>query len=69
MNQQNRILDYMQRHGGITAAEAFQHLGVMRLSARIKDLKEDGIEIVTQSIESVNRYGEKVRFARYKVAE
>lgn len=66
MNQQKRILDYMIKHGGITAAEAFTHLGVMRLSARIKDLREEGQQIVTQRVESVNRYGEKVHFTRYK---
>lgn len=66
MNQQKRILEYMTTHGGITAAEAFRDLGVMRLSARIKEMREDGQQIVTQRVESVNRYGEKVHFARYK---
>lgn len=66
MNQQKRILEYTKAHGGITAAEAFRDLGVMRLSARIKEMREDGQQIVTQRVESVNRYGEKVHFARYK---
>lgn len=66
MNQQKRILEYMKAHGGITAAEAFRDLGVMRLLARIKEMREDGQQIVTQRVESVNRYGEKVHFARYK---
>ena len=68
MNQQKRILDYMNTHGGITAAEAFNHLGVMRLSARIKDLKESGHNITYTDIDGENRYGEKVRFRRYKIA-
>ena len=67
MKQQERILDYMIKHGGITAAEAFNNLGVMRLSARIKDLKTDGHQIITQRVEGVNRYGEKTHYTRYKV--
>lgn len=67
MNQQKRILEYMVTHGGITAAEAFRDLGVMRLSARIKEMREDGVDIITQRVEGRNRYGEAVRFTKYKV--
>ena len=67
MNQQKRILEYMKAHGGITAAEAFQHLGVMRLSARIKEMRQDGVDIITQRMEGRNRYGETVHFTKYKV--
>lgn len=68
MKQQERILNYMIKHGGITAAEAFRDLGVMRLSARIKDLKESGYDITHTDIDGENRYGEKVRYRRYKVS-
>lgn len=67
MNQQTRILNYMNKHGGITAAEAFQNLGVMRLSARIKEMRQDGVNIITQRMEGRNRYGETVHFTKYKV--
>lgn len=67
MNQQTRILNYMNKHGGITAAEAFQNLGVMRLSARIKEMRQDGVNIITQRMECRNRYGETVHFTKYKV--
>lgn len=60
-----RILNYMQINGGITSAEAFRDLGVTRLSARIKELRELGYDIHTDYIYSENRYGETVRYGRY----
>lgn len=66
MNQQKRILEYMNTHGVITAAEAFQNLGVMRLSARIKEMRQDGVDIITQRMEGRNRYGETIHYTRYK---
>lgn len=66
MNQQKRILEYMKAHGGITAAEAFRDLGVMRLSARIKEMRQDGVDIIAQRMEGRNRYGETVHYVRYK---
>lgn len=69
MKQETRLLQYMEEHDGITAAEAFKYLGIMRLSARIFDLKQSGYKIVKIRITDVNRYGEKVRYDRYKVVE
>ena len=67
MNQEMRVLEYMKQHGGITQLEATNNLGVLRLSARIKDLKEAGHNIVSEFEEAPNRYGEKTRFKRYRV--
>ena len=44
MNQRERVLDYMERHGSITSLEAVNDLGVMELPRRICDLKERGIK-------------------------
>lgn len=66
-NQCERILKYMKEHGGITSRQAADDLGVMRLSARIWDLKREGIQIIKERVTSKNRYGEKVCFDRYKV--
>ena len=43
-------------------------MGITRLAARVNDMRRQGIPVVTETVESVNRYGEKVRFARYKIA-
>ena len=38
-SQNERILDYMRTHGGITQMEAIKSIGVMRLASRISDLR------------------------------
>jgi hypothetical protein len=67
MTQTEKILDYMERHGSITPLEAMNELGIMRLGARIFDLKESGIEIITETVTGKNRDGETTRFARYRL--
>ena len=64
-----RIIQYMQVNGGITSQDAFKHLGITRLSARIKELRESGYNIKTLMIESTNRYGEPVRYGLYTLME
>lgn len=62
-----RILEYMQTHKGITSQDAFKHLGITRLSARIKELRESGYNISTIMIEGTNKYGEPVRYGLYRL--
>jgi len=64
MNQCERILKYLDEHGSITRAEAMSECGIANFTARVSDLRRDG-ETVTQK----NRYGETVRFARYRRKE
>lgn len=65
MSQSRRILDYMAMHGSITQLDAMRDLGIMRLGARVFDLKERGYNIVTVMVEDLNRFGEQTRYARY----
>lgn len=70
MTQEQRVLEYMKTHRGITALEAYRELGVMRLSARIFDLRASGHVIATEHVPVMNRFGEQVYVTRYKaVAE
>ncbi len=65
MKSQNlRLHAYMKRKS-ITAQEALSELGIARLAARIRDLRDRGVGIHKIMVEGHNRYGEKVRFARY----
>ena len=65
-----RILDYMKKHNGmITSQDAFKYLGITRLSARIKELRELGYNISTIMVDGMNRYGEPVRYGLYKLME
>lgn len=54
-----RILRYMETHGSITSMEAFEKLGITRLSGRIKDLKDQGYRI------SSTRRGEVPNYSTY----
>ena len=67
MTQTEKVLDYMERHGSITPLEAMNQLGIMRLGARIFDLKESGVKIITDRVSERNRNGELVSFARYRL--
>ena len=43
MTQNERVHEYMKKHGSSTTKDAYEQLGVTRLSARIFDLKEQGV--------------------------
>lgn len=47
MSQTNLVYDYMKTHGAIDPLTALSELGVMRLGARIWELKAAGVEIRT----------------------
>ena len=49
--------------------QAFQDLGVTRLSGRIYDLKARGYRILTERVSGRNRYGEKVHYFKYSLME
>lgn len=69
MNQCQKIIEHIDKYGSITPQEAMEEYGIMRLGARIWDLKAAGEDIVTESVSAINRYGETVRFAKYKRRE
>lgn len=51
MNQTAQVYEYMKKHGSIDAFRAFTDLGILRLSARIWDLKDAHV-----GVKSVTRY-------------
>ena len=67
MTQTQMILEHLKQHGSITQKDAMDNYGIMRLGARIWDLKHDGYKIETERETSVNRYGEKTAYARYSL--
>ena len=56
MSQNEKVLDYMIRHGSISQREAVQ-FGCYRLSARIHDLREQEYNIKTENKAFKNEYG------------
>lgn len=67
MTQNQRIIEYMKQHSGITSMEASSHLGVTRLAARISEIKSSGVKVLDDFEECYNRFGEKVKFKRYRL--
>lgn len=67
MTQAQAILNYMEKNGSISSREAFMELGVGALAARIRDLKKQGIAILSKTEEIENRYGTKSRYSRYYI--
>lgn len=65
MNQNQMILDYIEKNGSITALDAVYKLGVTRLSARVYDLNNAGFTVKKAMERGTNRFGEEVNFARY----
>ena len=67
MKQETKILSHMITFGSITPAEAYENYGVLRLASRIYDLKKAGHGIVKTIEVGYNRYGERVKYARYEL--
>ena len=67
MSQEDMILEYLENHRGITQAEAIEAFGCYRLGARMYDIRESGFTVERVMEEGVNRFGQKVRYARYFV--
>jgi hypothetical protein len=69
VSQEQKIIDYMNRFGGITQLEALRGLGVMRLASRISSLRNRGCDIKSEMITVRNRFGEDCHVARYSLKE
>lgn len=61
------ILMHMKKCGSITAKEAENEYGCMRLASRINDLRRQGVAIKSEMVTGKNRRGETTHFARYSL--
>jgi len=57
------VLNFMEKKGSITSAQA-AYMGIMRLSARIWDLRDMGYPIKTEMVRGRSK---KVRYGRYSL--
>lgn len=69
MTQNEMIINHLREYGSITQLEALRDYGCMRLASRISDLRKTGIKIIRLTEISRNRYGQKIRYARYIMGE
>ena len=65
--QNKRLIEYLRKHDSIDPLEAWQKLGIYRLSARVHDLRNDANQIVTHTKELKNSFGEVVKVASYSL--
>lgn len=66
---EERIYNYIKKHGSITTLDAIMDLGETRLSARIFELKESGVNIQDEWITVKNRFGESRRVKSYFIGK
>jgi hypothetical protein len=65
-SQKEVILEHLRRFGSIDPLTALKEYGCYRLGARISDLRREGLNIKTETTESVSVItGRKVFFAKY----
>ena len=69
ITQCDRILRHLNDYGSITSLEAMQEYSILRLASRINDLRNRGINIISITEKSKNRYGETVHYSVYMLAE
>ena len=67
--QVDRVLRYLKEYGSISTWEAFQELGIVRLSARIFEIKKRGYKVKAEPIKAKNRFGENIRYFKYSLIE
>ena len=67
MKQSDIVLRHLEDYGSITQMDAIRDYGIMRLASRVNDLRREGHPIITEVVEGRNRYGEKTRWARYRM--
>ena len=68
MNTQcDKLLDYLQNHISITPKDAWNKLGIYRLSARVFDLRRLGYDIATNRKEVLDPFGEPKYVAEYRL--
>ena len=68
MTQKEMILGYMRKHGSITSMQAFQ-MGITRLSARIWNLRNDGVQIESNKVKYRALDGKNKCYDEYKLVK
>ena len=69
MTHHQRIYEYMDKFGSISPMEAFSDLGETKLATRIGEMRRRGIEIEGREEVGKNRFGQEVRYMRYRLRE
>jgi hypothetical protein len=57
------------KRGPVNPLAALTELGIFRLAARVRDLKDDGHKIVKNTIKVQNKFGEPCAVASYSLEQ
>ena len=68
MTQHQLIMAHIDTFGSITHMEAFMEYGITKFATRVSELIRQGERICKEPAEAKNRYGQTVRFMRYRRA-
>lgn len=69
VTNKQRVLDSMQNGRTISPWYAINELGNTRLAATIHSLKKDGHVITSEMVEGVNKFGDNIHYAKYKLVK
>ena len=69
LTQAGKVLRHLRDYGSITPMEAMSDYGIMRLGARIYDLKRNGYVIQSDMVRGEKRYGEPTHWAKYTLVK
>ena len=64
-SQNKRLAKYLRDGGKVNPLMDWEKLGIYRLSARIFDIKELGLNVQSRFIEVLNRFGETTKVKEY----
>ena len=67
LSQNDWVFNELRSGRSLTAKQAMDRRGIMRLASRINDLREWGSVIVTEMVKVKNRYGKTCIVARYSL--
>ena len=66
--QNTQVLEYLMKYGSIDQLRAFEELKIMRLGARIYDLKKSGIAIIGEMQSRKDSSGKTKQWKVYRLA-
>lgn len=66
-SQCDLVLDHLKKRGKLTAHDALRLYGVSRTAARVQELRDSGVNIVTRMVPVIGRSG-TARVAEYVLA-
>jgi Helix-turn-helix domain len=67
MNQQQRLTEYLKKHGTIDPLKAWTQLGIYRLADTVFNLRKKGYDITTSNKKVKNKFKEVCVVAEYKL--